>query len=54
MGLHKQASLKHRMKQSRETSDKKKKKKKIARQIMTPADFSIFLPSNICKVFAKR
>ena len=27
MGLHKQASLKHRMKQSRETSDKKKKKK---------------------------
>lgn len=53
MGLHKQASLKHKMKQSRETSDKKKKKK-IARQIMTPADFSIFLPSNICKVFAKR
>lgn len=27
MGLHKQASLKHKMKQSRETSDKKKKKK---------------------------
>lgn len=43
MGLHKQASLKHKMKQSRETSDKKKKKK-IARQIMTPADFSIFFP----------
>lgn len=27
MGLHKQASLKHKIKQSRETSDKKKKKK---------------------------